>query len=375
MTDRLALVFCLMASLCSLDSISAQQYDPIVLGNASFEGPAAAGIPPPGWMDCGFPNESPPDTHSGVDSFFRVSTPAQKGRTYLGLVTRDNETYESVSTELPRALEPGTCYTFNLYLCRSADYLSPTKRSGPTFHTTPVIFRIWGGSSACEKLELLASSSEITHTRWVRYQFTFEPKHRMKWFMLEAYYKTPVLFPYNGNVLIDNASAIRPVPCNAVEIEEEQVEAPAPQVQPKPAQPKPEPARKEEPTLGGVKRSQLRTGQVISVDKIYFQTDSATIDAASFPTLDGIYKFLAANEDVIVEIGGHTNGACDHPYCDRLSESRAKSVSDYLIAKGIPMERVRYKGYGKRKPVASNANSQGMRKNQRVEITILEIKP
>lgn len=352
------------------------QYEPILLTNPSFEGVPAAGIQPPGWFDCGFPNESAPDTHSGVDSFFRVNTTAQKGRTYLGLVVRDNDTWESVSSELPKALEPGTCYTFNLYLSRSADYISPTKRGGPTYHTTPAVFRIWGGNNACDKHEMLGSTSVITHTRWVRYQFTFEPKTRLKWFILEAFYQTPVLFPYNGNILVDNASVIRPVPCNAVQREEEEVADATPPAPPKPpVTPKVEPApKKEEAKLGGLSRAQLKTGQVVSVDKIYFQSDTAAINQASYPTLDGIYQFLATNVDVVVEIGGHTNGNCDHPYCDRLSEARAKAVADYLIAKGIPGLRVRYKGYGKRKPVATNNNADGRKKNQRVEVTILEIK-
>lgn len=352
------------------------QYEPIVLQNPSFEGVPAAGTPPPGWIDCGFQGESPPDTHSGVDSFFRVSTPPQKGRTYLGMVVRDNETWEAVGTELPRALEPGTCYTFNLYLCRSADYISPTKRGGPTYHTTPAVFRIWGGNSVCDKAEILGSTSVITHTRWVRYQFTFEPKTRVKWFILEAFYQTPVIFPYNGNILVDNASVIRPVPCNSVQREEEEEEVAAtPPPKPKPAAPPKEEVKKEDPKLAGLTRSQLKTGQVISMDKIYFQIDSAGINPTSFPILDGVYDFLSAHTDVAVEIGGHTNGNCDHPYCDKLSDARAKAVADYLIAKGIPANRVRHKGYGKRKPVASNNTAEGRRKNQRVEVTILEIAP
>jgi outer membrane protein OmpA-like peptidoglycan-associated protein len=374
--------YLLSGSLLLMLSVSASpllaQYEPINLMNPSFEGPPAAGTPPPGWIDCGFQGESPPDTHSGVDSFFRVSTSPQKGRTYLGMVVRDNETWEAVATELPRALEPGTCYTFNLYLSRSADYISPTKRGGPTYHTTPAVFRIWGGNSVCDKAEILGSTSVITHTRWVRYQFTFEPKTKVKWFILEAFYQTPVIFPYNGNILVDNASVIRPVPCNSVQREEEEEEVAA--TPPPPPKPKPAPTprveeKKEAPKLAGLSRAQLKTGQVISVDKIYFQIDSAGINPNSFPTLDGIYDFLSAHADVAVEIGGHTNGNCDHPYCDQLSEARAKAVSEYLVAKGIPAQRVRHKGYGKRKPVASNSSADGRRKNQRVEITILEIAP
>ncbi len=351
------------------------QYEPIRLENPSFEDIPAPGSQPSGWYDCGFPNESPPDTHPGKDSaFFNVTTPPQKGNSYLGLVTRDNDTWEAVSTPLARPLEAGTCYTFNLYLSRSQDYFSPNKRGEKVYHTTPAVFRIWGGNSPCDKSEMLASTSVITHPRWVRYQFTFEPKKRLSWFILEAFYQTPVLFPYNGNILIDNASVIRPVPCDAIVLEEEEEEvAPPPKTAPKEVAPT-KPAPKPEATLGGLSRSQLKTGQVVSVDKIYFKADTAALNQESYPTLDEIYQFLDKNNDVVVEIGGHTNSNCDHPYCDRLSEARAKRVADYLIEHGISGTRLRYKGYGKRKPVASNATLAGRKKNQRVEITILEMK-
>lgn len=60
------------------------------------------------------------------------------------------------------------------------------------------------------------------------------------------------------------------------------------------------------------------------------------------------------NPNVIVEIGGHTNGIPSHEYCDRLSTERAKAIVDYLSNKGIARKRLQYKGYGKRNPVDTN---------------------
>ena len=65
------------------------------------------------------------------------------------------------------------------------------------------------------------------------------------------------------------------------------------------------------------------------------------------------------------------NGIPSHEYCDRLSAERAKAVADFLNEKGIPRERLQYKGYGKRQPVDSNRTQAGRQKNQRVEIKIL----
>ena len=117
----------------------------------------------------------------------------------------------------------------------------------------------------------------------------------------------------------------------------------------------------------------LAVGQTLRVEELYFDADSTDIRPESAPMLDEVYSFLANNNNIVIEIGGHTNGLPEHEYCDRLSTARAKSVADYLYSKGIPTTRIAYKGYGKRQPVASNATVEGRRKNQRVEIKILEI--
>ena len=75
----------------------------------------------------------------------------------------------------------------------------------------------------------------------------------------------------------------------------------------------------------------------------------------------------------MIEIGGHTNGLCSTEFCNELSEKRAKAVADYFAAKGIKMSRLQYKGYGKTKPLKSNNTEGGRKKNQRVEIKILNL--
>lgn len=81
--------------------------------------------------------------------------------------------------------------------------------------------------------------------------------------------------------------------------------------------------------------------------------------------------FLSENTNVIIEIGGHTNGVPPDDYCNWLSSARAKNVADYLYKRGIPTFRIKHRGYGKTRPIASNNTLEGRRKNQRVEIKIL----
>ena len=119
--------------------------------------------------------------------------------------------------------------------------------------------------------------------------------------------------------------------------------------------------------------SNLRKGQKIRIEQLYFQADSTNLTNVSEPVLEEMYNFLEKNSGITVEIGGHTNDIPEHEYCDRLSTQRAKSVVDYLIKKGIPASRLTYKGYGKRSPLVSNRTAVGRKKNQRVEIKILKL--
>ena len=96
----------------------------ITLTNASFEADRNHSSTPRGWTNCGHSDESPPDTQPG---WFEVTKKGNHGSTYLGLVTRDNDTYESVAQSLSSPLTMGQCYEFSIYLARAERYISPSK--------------------------------------------------------------------------------------------------------------------------------------------------------------------------------------------------------------------------------------------------------
>lgn len=363
----------------------AQTVDTITLTNPSFEDIPRHSHAPRGWYDCGFSTESPPDIQP---SGFSVTKAAKDGNTYIGMVVRDNDTWESIAQQLSSPMVGGQCYAFSIALCRSELYLSPSQMTGrEANYTTPARFRIYAGFDYCDRKFLLGETKEVISTRWLEYNFKFEPDANYTHIIIEAFFKTPTLFPYNGNILVDNASSIVPIPCNEEE-EEVLAETPAPQTEPeavvvetpKPAPapaaappPAPQPKKESKTSLAGLKRSQLKLGQTIRLDNLYFDADSELIREESFPVLNEIFEFMAENRDVIVEIGGHTNGVPTHEYCDQLSTARAKEVASYLSQKGIEAQRLQYKGYGKRKPIYSNETPYGREKNQRVEIKILSI--
>ena len=376
----------------------------ITLSNPSFEDTPRAGtnkfVGIKGWVDCGTRefNESPPDIHTENpnDPIFGVTKAAKDGHTYLGMVTRENETWESVSQKLSMPLETGKCYTFSIDLARSETYFSmmqdvtyasgdtQTNQSAPP--SKPAVLRIWGGINYCPRNQLLAESSPITNTEWETYTFEFTPNINTKAISLEAFYKTPVLDPYFGHILLDNASEIKQIACPGEEllaVAEEKTEVKKEKPPHLRRAPKPKP-KKEEPVVADVtqpkkkilkdlERSKMYKGQKINIDNLYFEANKSEITSESFEVLDEVVAFLQENEDVRIEVGGHTNGTPKPAFCDSLSRIRAKEVAQYLNKKGVKGSQLQFKGYGKRKPIADNQTKSGRKKNQRVEIKILSI--
>ena len=119
--------------------------------------------------------------------------------------------------------------------------------------------------------------------------------------------------------------------------------------------------------------NKIKAGSTIEIKNLYFKADTSAIDKGSYEVLDEVFGFLKNHNKVRIEIGGHTNGLPSHDYCDKLSTARAKAVYDYLVSKGINPERLTYKGYGKRRKIASDATADGRNKNQRVEVKVLSL--
>lgn len=119
--------------------------------------------------------------------------------------------------------------------------------------------------------------------------------------------------------------------------------------------------------------TKIKVGQTLQINSLYFDANSTDFSDNSFEVLSEVYDFMEENNKVVIEIGGHTNDLPEHDFCDKLSSERAKSVADFLYEKGIKVDRIAHKGYGKRNPIASNKSKSGRKKNQRVEIKILRL--
>ena len=119
-----------------------------------------------------------------------------------------------------------------------------------------------------------------------------------------------------------------------------------------------------------IKLMQIKKDSKIVLRNVFFEFGSAKLDPKSFTELDNLIKILADNPNMIIEIGGHTDNSGSKTFNQKLSESRAQSVVNY-IAKSIPMTRLQYKGYAFDVPVADNATEEGRALNRRVEFKII----
>jgi outer membrane protein OmpA-like peptidoglycan-associated protein len=106
-------------------------------------------------------------------------------------------------------------------------------------------------------------------------------------------------------------------------------------------------------------------------DKIFFDTNKATIKKQSYAILDAIAEALVAHPEVTrLRIEGHTDDVGDAAKNKKLSEGRAASVRDYLVKKGVATERLVPVGRGEESPVDAAKTAAAREKNRRVELHI-----
>ncbi|PSL35019.1 OmpA family protein [Chitinophaga ginsengisoli] len=103
---------------------------------------------------------------------------------------------------------------------------------------------------------------------------------------------------------------------------------------------------------------------------IEFETGSAVIKPTSLKMLNEIFESAVVAEGLKVGVYGHTDNVGADDINVPLSEKRAAAVKDYLVKKGLSVNRVEAKGFGASKPVADNDTEAGRRQNRRVEIVL-----
>jgi len=99
-----------------------------------------------------------------------------------------------------------------------------------------------------------------------------------------------------------------------------------------------------------------------------FETGKWDIRPADMPVLDEVAKALAQPPAMKVRIEGHTDNVGQSEANRALSEKRAQSVMQALVARGVVADRLSAAGFGQERPIADNRTEEGRAKNRRVEI-------
>jgi OOP family OmpA-OmpF porin len=108
----------------------------------------------------------------------------------------------------------------------------------------------------------------------------------------------------------------------------------------------------------------------LAMSAVQFETGSATLKNESYAILDQIVAIMERYPGYSIRIEGHTDNVGDESNNQLLSEQRAQACYQYLLSKGIRAGRMSYEGFGEAKPIASNNNSAGRRRNRRVEFNL-----
>ena len=120
-----------------------------------------------------------------------------------------------------------------------------------------------------------------------------------------------------------------------------------------------------------VELKKIAVGTKIVLKNIFFDFDKATLRDESTAELKRLIDLLNDVPTLKIEISGHTDSKGADDYNKKLSQRRAKSVTDYLIGKGIASDRLRSAGYGEEKPIATNDTDEGRQLNRRTEFEII----
>jgi peptidoglycan-associated lipoprotein len=100
-------------------------------------------------------------------------------------------------------------------------------------------------------------------------------------------------------------------------------------------------------------------------DRVFFETDSSSLDDIAVGTLTRQAQWLAQNPGAAVTIEGHADERGTREYNLALGARRAQAARDFLAAQGVAPGRMRTVSYGKERPVAPGSDPASWAQNRR----------
>lgn len=201
--------------------ISAIGQDTILLTNPSFEenlrdeNHNSLNQPPTGWIDCGihmFPKSTPIDILP--NRFWSKPNEIHDLETYIGMVVRQDSSYESIGQKLQSNLQVDSCYQIEYFVSRSDNYWSYVSNSKEKQNfITPAKVAFYAGNKVCAFEDYLGESPPINSSEWIQYKLEFKMPSDANYFFIVAEHIKFDSVAYNGHVLVDCLSAIVKIDC------------------------------------------------------------------------------------------------------------------------------------------------------------------
>lgn len=114
----------------------------------------------------------------------------------------------------------------------------------------------------------------------------------------------------------------------------------------------------------------VELGRKLIIENLLYETAKYELPE-KVPELNILAEFMKSKPNIVILVEGHTDSMGSHALNDRLSLARAEQVKEHLVKRGISEHRIKTKGYGERRPIASNATDFGRQMNRRTEIVIV----
>jgi len=130
--------------------------------------------------------------------------------------------------------------------------------------------------------------------------------------------------------------------------------------------------RELEAQLKDIEGKQTERGLLVTLGDVLFAFGKAELTPQAGPRLDKLAAFLKQFPQRKLLVEGYTDAVGTEAYNLELSERRAETIREALVARGLDTTRVVTKGYGKAYPVADNASVDGRAVNRRVEVVIAD---
>ena len=111
-------------------------------------------------------------------------------------------------------------------------------------------------------------------------------------------------------------------------------------------------------------------GLIVSMSDVLFDTGKYSLKPGAREKLAKVAGILLAYPRLNIAVSGYTDNVGGDAMNQTLSENRAGSVRDYLVAQGVSTNSVTARGFGNSLPVATNDNAAGRQQNRRVELVV-----